>query len=412
VKAPSSLRSAGAVHMECGGKRSATPPSASPQEMFAASREVTRLHLETVSLRGLNWGMLCPMSDNSEPIPPPAPAPHRRRPRYSGRNPRRFEEKYKEHNPERYADTVAKVIASGKTPAGMHRPIMVAEILEALAPRPGEVAADCTLGYGGHAREILARIQPGGRLIGLDLDPIELPRTETRLRELGFGPEMFTAHRSNFAGLAQIIAGAGLGGVDMVLADLGVSSMQLDDPARGFSATHQGPLDMRMNPQRGQPASALLERIAPEALEAMLVENADEPHAARLAQVLAGKRFATTSDLGAAIRRALPRMSRDGTTLCIRRVFQALRIAVNDEFSAIDSFLRNLPVCLNPGGRVAILSFHSGEDRRVKKSFAAGLREGVYSDIAPEVIRPGAEEQYSNPRSTAAKLRWARKGQS
>src|SRR5258706_1834517 len=169
------------------------------------------------------------MSDN------PAPAPHRRRPRYPGRNPRRFEEKYKEHAPQRYAGTVAKVLASGKTPAGTHRPIMVAEILDVLAPKPGDTVADCTLGYGGHAEEILNRLQPGGRLLGLDTDPIELPRTEARLRALGFGPETFTAHRSNFAGLPQILAAESLSGVDLVLADLGVSSMQLDDPARCFS---------------------------------------------------------------------------------------------------------------------------------------------------------------------------------
>src|SRR5436305_250966 len=195
---------------------------------------------------------------------------HKRRPRYSGKNPRRFEEKYKEHNPQRYAETVAKVLASGKTPAGTHRPIMVAEILEALSPKPGELAVDCTLGYGGHAREILARLQPGGRLLGLDADPIELPKTEARLRAAGFGPETFMAVRSNFAGLPQALAAANLAGADAVLADLGVSSMQLDDPMRGFSAKSDGPLDMRMNPQRGFPASILLEKTSVSALSRML----------------------------------------------------------------------------------------------------------------------------------------------
>src|SRR4051812_15445293 len=161
------------------------------------------------------------------------PLPHRRRPRYRGTHPRRFDEKYKEHNPERYRGTVAKVLASGKTPAGTHRPIMVAEILQTLAPRAGEVAVDCTLGYGGHAREILPRLLPGGRLLGLDIDPIELPKTEARLRALGFGPEAFSAHRSNFAGLPQVLAAEQLSGADVILADLGVSSMQLDDPVRG-----------------------------------------------------------------------------------------------------------------------------------------------------------------------------------
>jgi 16S rRNA (cytosine1402-N4)-methyltransferase len=345
------------------------------------------------------------MSDSLESTP----TPHKRRPRYSGRNPRRFEEKYKEHNPERYAETVQKVLASGKTPAGMHRPIMVAEILELLAPSPGEIAVDCTLGYGGHAQEILARLQPGGKLLGLDADPIELPKTQARLRALGFGLETFTAHRTNFAGLPQVLAASKLTGADCILADLGVSSMQIDDPARGFSVKHEGALDMRMNPQRGQPASILLEKISPDKLATMLAENSDEAHAALLAAALAGKQFSTTRSLASAIRTALPRVSKDNCDLSIRRVFQTLRIAVNDEFSALETFLRNLPSCLNPGGRVAILTFHSGEDRRVKKAFAAGRRDGFYSEIADEVIRPTAEERNSNPRSTPAKLRWARR---
>ena len=193
--------------------------------------------------------------------------------RYSGKNPRRFEDKYKETSPERYAETVAKVIASGKTPAGTHRPIMVAEILEVLAPQPGEIAADCTLGYGGHAQEILKKILPGGKLLGLDADPIELPKTEARLRQLGFGAEVFTPQRSNYAGLPQVLAANNVTGADVILADLGVSSMQIDDPARGFSMKHTGPLDMRMNPQRGQPASAFLEKIAADALADLLAEN-------------------------------------------------------------------------------------------------------------------------------------------
>ena len=366
------------------------------------------------------------MSDSSSSTP--TPAPHQRRPRYRGRNPRRFEEKYKEHDPQRYAETVAKVLASGKTPAGTHRPIMVAEILEVLAPQPGQVAADCTLGYGGHAQAMLARLQPAGRLLGLDADPIELPKTEARLRALGFGPEIFSAHRSNFAGLRQILASvaavydrrgdddgnfrrsqSAATGADVILADLGVSSMQIDDPARGFSVKLAGPLDMRMNPQRGQPASAFLGKISSDKLATLLVENADEPHATVLAPALAGKVFATTTALAAAIRAALPRLNQEDGGLAIRRVFQALRIAVNDEFSALDTFLRNLPACLNPGGRVAILTFHSGEDRRVKKAFAGGLHDGLYAEIAHEVIRPTAEERNSNPRSAPAKLRWARR---
>jgi 16S rRNA (cytosine1402-N4)-methyltransferase len=286
---------------------------------------------------------------------------------------------------------------------------MVAEILEVLAPQPGQVAVDCTLGHGGHAQQLLPRLQPGGRLIGLDLDPIELPKTEARLRALGYGPDTFIARRSNFAGVRQVLAAAGLAGADLILADLGVSSMQLDDPSRGFSVKYEGPLDMRMNPSRGQPVSALLLKSQPAALESLFVANADEPHARVLAQALGGRHWATTTALAAAIRAALPRMNREESELSVRRVFQALRIAVNDEFSALEGLLRQLPDCLNPGGRVAILTFHSGEDRRVKKAFAAGLRSGVYADIAREVVRPTPDERYSNPRSTPAKLRWARR---
>lgn len=349
------------------------------------------------------------MSDNPAPEQVPVPQ-HKRRVRYSGKNPRRFEDKYKERNPELYPEAVAKVLASGKTPAGTHRPIMVTEILEVLNPQPGEVAVDGTLGYGGHVRELLPKLLPGGRLIGLDVDPIELPKTEARLRALGFGPETFTVHRSNFAGLSKVLAAEQLAGADMILADLGVSSMQLDDPGRGFSIKLAGPLDMRMNPQRGQPASMVLRRTSAEDLAIILEENADEPQATALAGTLAGQSFPTTTALAKAIRGALARkVMDDEIENSIRRVFQALRITVNNEFSALDSFLRNLPGCLNPGGRVAILTFHSGEDRRVKKAFEAGLRDNLYVDIAEEVIRPTPAERRDNPRSSSAKLRWARK---
>ena len=346
---------------------------------------------------------------SNHPHAGPGPQPHKRRVRYPGKNPRRFEEKYKESNPELFAGTIAKVMAAGKTPAGMHRPIMVAEILQVLAPQPGEIAVDCTLGYGGHAVQILGKIFPGGRLIGLDADPIELPKTEARLRQQGFPPEVFSVHRTNFAGLPQVLAACQLAGADVILADLGVSSMQLDDPSRGFSVKHSGPLDMRMNPQRGQSAAALLEKIKAGPLAALLAENADEPNATRLAEALAGRKFATTTELTAAIRTAQSHPGLDPNHLTERRVFQALRIAVNDEFSALDTFLRNLPTCLNPGGRVAILTFHSGEDRRVKKAFASGQSNGIYSEIADEVMRPGVEERYANPRSAPAKLRWAKR---
>lgn len=339
----------------------------------------------------------------------PAPRRRRRRPRYAGRHPRRFEEKYKELQPDLYPDTVNKVRASGKTPAGSHVPIMVAEVLEVLDPRPGDTVVDCTLGYGGHARALLDRIQPGGRLLGLDVDPLELPKTEARLRALGLGPDLVMIRRSNFAGLPAALAAEGLAGADGLLADLGVSSMQLDTPDRGFSFKTPGPLDMRMNPNRGQPASAWLRKIRPAELEALLEEHADEPHAAVLAEALAGQALERTSDLTARIHATLARVGPDERDQSVRRVFQAVRIAVNEELTALDMLLRHLPACLSPGGRAAIISFHSGEDRRVKKAFQAGLRDGLYAAIADDPVRPAAGERRANPRAGAAKLRWARR---
>lgn len=298
-------------------------------------------------------------------------------------------------------------MASGKTPAGTHRSILVTEVLGVLAPKAGERAVDCTLGYGGHARELLARLVPGGHLIGLDADPVELPRTEARLRAGGFGPETFTAVRSNFAGLPQVLTGAGWDGADVILADLGVSSMQLDDPARGFTAKFAGPLDMRMNPGRGRSAAALLASAKPADLSRMLEQHADEPRAGVLGVALAGRSFATTRELAEAIRSGVGTLPREERETTVRRVFQALRIEVNDEFSALETLLRHAPGCLRPGGRFAVLTFHSGEDRRVKHAFAAGLASGAYRAISDDVVRAGPDERRANPRSTSAKLRWA-----
>ena len=333
--------------------------------------------------------------------------PHTRRPRYSGKNPRGFQHKYKELDPTKYPDVVARVLSAGKTPAGTHRPILVAEILEVLKPVPGEFGVDCTLGYGGHAREILSRLQPGGRLVGLDADPLELPRTEERLRKEGFGPEAFCAYRSNFAGLPAVLGREGRTSADFLLADLGVSSMQLDNPARGFSLKLEGPLDMRMNPNKGQPAAAFLRKVDPVQLAGLLVENADEPHADFLGRALAGQDFTTTVELSSRIQALLSARPAEERELSVRRVFQALRIAVNDEWAALDTFLRNLSQCLGPGGRIAVLTFHSGEDRRVKKAFEAGLQEGHFAEVAREVVRAGAQERRDNTRSKSAKLRWA-----
>ena len=333
--------------------------------------------------------------------------PHKRRQRYAGKNPRGFQHKYKELDPVRYPDMVARVLAAGKTPAGTHRPILVAEILEVLRPVPGEFGVDCTLGYGGHARAILPRLQPGGRLVGLDADPLELPRTEARLRAEGFGADVFGAYRCNFAGLPGVLGREGRTSVDFLLADLGVSSMQLDNPERGFSLKLEGPLDMRMNPNKGQSAGTFLQKVDAAQLAGLLVENADEPSAEFLGQALAGQQFHSTVELARRIQSLLSAKPAQERELSVRRVFQALRIAVNDEWAALDTLLRNLSECVGPGGRIAVLTFHSGEDRRVKKAFEAGLRHGHFSEVAREVVRAGEQERRENSRSKSAKLRWA-----
>ena len=342
-------------------------------------------------------------------MPTEAPPPHVRRKRYRGTHPRKFAEKYKELDSQNFAADVEKVIARGQTPAGTHRPICVNEILAILKPCPGETALDATLGFGGHTQAILPRLLPGGRLFATDVDSIELPRTEARLRGQGFGEDVLAIRKMNFAGLAQLLPEAG-GGFDCVLADLGVSSMQLDNPARGFSYKNNGPLDLRLNPARGAPASALLHSISAAALAELLTINADEPHAELIAQAIKkhATPIATTRELADLVRLALAGIAEPKEhKKTLARTFQALRIAVNDEFAVLDRFLDALPWCMKPGGRVAALTFHSGEDRRVEQAFQESFRSGVYSSIATHPLRPSPEEQRSNPRSTSAKLRWA-----
>ena len=342
-------------------------------------------------------------------MPTEAPPSHVRRKRYRGTHPRKFGEKYKELDSQKFAADVEKVIARGQTPAGTHRPICVNEILTILNPVPGEIVLDATLGFGGHTQAILPRLLPGGRLFAIDVDSIELPRTEARLRKLGFAEDVLQIRKMNFAGIAQLLADAG-GGFDCVLADLGVSSMQLDNPARGFSYKNDGPLDLRLNPARGTPASALLQKLGVLELAELLTTNADEPHAELIAQEIKKHTapIITTRQLADIVRAALigfPELKEHKKTLA--RTFQALRIAVNDEFAVLDRFLDMLPWCMKPGARVAVLSFHSGEDRRIEQAFQESFRSGVYSSVAADPLRPTPEEQRSNPRSTSAKLRWA-----
>ena len=288
---------------------------------------------------------------------------------------------------------------------------MLREVLDCLRPAPGETAVDCTLGGGGHALAILPRLRPGGRLIGLDIDPIELPRAEARIRAAGFGPAVFIARRSSFADLAQVLADERIDRADLILADLGVSAMQHDDPARGFGYKTAGPLDMRMDGSRGETASHLIARLDERSLAAILDDHADEPHAALIARLLMRKPPDTTHALERTVRTGLneahPALTRSQVKMSVRRTFQALRIAVNDEFGALDALLRALPGALAAGGRCAVLTFHSGEDRRVKKAFQAGHRAGVYSDIAKQVVRSTKAETFANRRAASAKLRWA-----
>ena len=337
---------------------------------------------------------------------------HHRRERYSGTHPKRFSQKYKELNPVQYAADVEKVKARGQTPVGTHRPICLDEILEILHPSPGETGLDATLGYGGHSAVLLEKVQPGGLLIATDVDSLELPKTQARLRALGFPEESLVVKHQNFSGVDGLLPLTS-GGFNFVLADLGVSSMQIDNPDRGFTFKTPGPLDLRLNPVWGQPAWALLEGLTRRSLEKILRENSDEPHAAVVAKALWVRqgRVKTTLDLADAIRGALTGIpledSAADTQKTLQRCFQALRIEVNREFDALDTFLSRLPGCLKAGGRVAILTFHSGEEKRVTGAFKAGRETGAYREISAEPIRASTQERYDNPRSKSARLHWA-----
>lgn len=339
---------------------------------------------------------------------------HKRRSRYKGTHPKSFQEKYKELQPDQYAGDVEKIISKGKTPAGMHISVCMNEIMEALQLRPGLTGLDATLGYGGHSAEILKRILPGGKLFATDIDPYELPKTSERLNKLGFGADVFFPRQMNFAHVDLIAAEAGP--LDFVLADLGLSSMQIDNPSRGFTLKTDAPLDLRLDPTHGKPASSLLKNITLERLEALLSEYSDEPYAAVVAHEIIDNRskgnpILTTTNLKdiitAAVLKAQPKMEKEDLKKTLQRCFQALRIEVNHEFRVLEEFLNKLPEVLSPGGRVAILSFHSGEDRRVKKYFQHHFREGIYSEVAPGPVRPTPEECFANRRARSAKLRWA-----
>ena len=338
---------------------------------------------------------------------------HKRRVRYKGTHPRKFEEKYKELNPEKYGADVNKIIQSGKTPAGMHISIMVDEILEFLDIQPGQIGLDATLGYGGHSRRMLEKLQGQGHLYATDIDPIESEKTRQRLAEAGYGPEILTIKRMNFAQLDEVAPDVKF---DFILADLGVSSMQIDNPERGCTFKYDGPLDLRLDPTAGVTAAERLRELEQDELEAMLVENSDEPYADRIAKAVMqvykrGGSIETTKQFAAVIEGALsflpPKEKKEAVKKSCQRCFQALRIDVNSEFEVLYAFLEKLPTVLKSGGKVAVLTFHSGEDRLVKKAFKQGCKEGVYSAICEDVIRPSAEECFRNPRAKSTKMRWA-----
>lgn len=340
--------------------------------------------------------------------------PHKRRVRYKGTHPRSYKEKYKELNPEKYADTIEKVIQKGGTPAGMHISICVNEILDFLQIKPGQKGLDATLGYGGHTQAMMKCLEGQGHMYALDVDPIESAKTKKRLENLGFGEDILTIRNMNFADIDQMAEE--FGPFDFILADLGVSSMQIDNPERGFSYKFEGPLDLRLNPEKGVTAAQRLLELDQEEFCGMLLENADEPYAEEISRAVMtaikhGEKVETTTKLRDIIEKTLefiPEKERkDAVKKSCARVFQALRIDVNSEFEVLYAFLDKLPHVLAPGGRVAILTFHSGEDRLVKKSFKQYQKAGLYSAVADEVIRPSAEECIRNSRAKSTKMRWA-----
>src|SRR3954452_5038238 len=272
-----------------------------------------------------------------------------------------------------------------------HVPVLLREVLAALAPRPGQTVVDCTLGLGGHASELLRRVTPGGRVIGIDLDPRHVELAREALQAIPGGQcQLFN---TNFAGLPSVLAQAGVERADGILADVGVASPQIDDPQRGVSYRRPGPLDMRMDPTRGRPASHFVNTMPERELAAALRELGDEDDADAIAALIVDRRRArpiqTTEDLTAIVCEARDFTLKRAAGAKLHpaaRTFQALRILVNRELANLDRLLAVLPDCLKPGGVAAIISFHSGEDRRVKKAFQDGVRGGIYSEISREPV--------------------------
>ena len=340
-----------------------------------------------------------------------------RRHRYSGTHPKKFADKYKEHDIAAHPEVRARLRAKGKTPVGSHIPVLVEEVMGCLKPRSGDIVVDCTVGYGGHAAEFIKRIEPGGRLIALDIDKAELERTRQRLSGAKVPVSLY---HSNFAGIANVLKKESLEACDIIFADLGVSSVQIDNPARGMSYKHKGPLDMRMDARITRTGADLINSLSQEELSTAFRELADEPDHEAIARMIVNQRamqpVTQTEQLvriifnvkGLTIKSWQEQnRAKFGALHPAARTFQALRILVNDELGALKELLRIAPYCLRPGGRIGIISFHSGEDRLVKQSFREGVRRGIYRSAAQNPIVPRIKEIVANPRSASAKFRYA-----
>lgn len=284
-----------------------------------------------------------------------------------------------------------------------HLPVLPLETLTLLDPKPGETWVDCTTGVGGHAKLIAERIAPNGHLFGLDQDDAMLVLATVTLQGLPF-----TLIRANFDQLDDVLKNAGVGAVDGVLADLGFCSDQMDDPTRGFSFQHDGPLDMRLDRNGGQTAADLVNRLSEGGLADLIFEYGEERHSRKIARRIVERRqtqpFATTADLADVVKHSVPWGPDTRRIHPATRTFQALRVAVNDELSALDRLLAILPKVVKPGGRVGLISFHSLEDRRVKMAFRG---QPVWQPVNKKPVEATDVESARNPRSRSAKLRVA-----
>jgi len=291
------------------------------------------------------------------------------------------------------------------TPGSAHVPVLLDEVLAWLDPRPGQVLVDGTLGGGGHARALLQRVGPEGRIVGLDRDPAAIERATATLA----GTPTTLVH-ADFRDLPEVLAQLDLSSVDGVLLDLGLSSDQLEDPQRGFSFSTEGPFDLRFDPTCGEPAWRLVNRLDERRLAQLIHEFGEERYSRRIARAVVRRRsekpIRTAAELAELVRRCVPRSPSTRRLDPATRTFQALRIAVNHELESLDAALARVPDCLAPGGRFAVISFHSLEDRRVKQAFRDDERLEV---LTRKPVRPRSEEVQHNPRARSAKLRVAQR---